>query len=370
MPSDQGPTTRSRTGLFLSYRDSISRFSRSRRKIQSISYEDDDDPQADEHQGLIHTSHSIQPDPQLPPKWVDISDQVERVLAGAQAKISSLDKMHAKHVLPGFSDRSYEEREIEDMTTDITRDFRQCHALIQQIGMPPQATHTFPPISPAHHEALTAKNVQRALAAKVQDLSAAFRKKQRVYMEKLQGHTVKTPDIILASTPGDAMSALEEDVRAAADSQHQSQAFAQATPSHDLQTRTHELTEIAHSIGALAELFKDLAVLVIDQGTLLDSVEYNIEQTAAHVGEAVKELEVATQYQRNTGRRWCIFLLMLCCIGLVLVLVFKPRRSAGGGTAPAAAASETPIKEGEQLMIMMRGTGPIFRRWKRQRGWV
>jgi len=33
--------------------------------------------------------------------------------------------------------------------------------------------------------------------------------------------------------------------------------------------------------------------MVIDQGTILDSVEYNVEQTAVEVKEAVKELEVA-----------------------------------------------------------------------------
>lgn len=35
--------------------------------------------------------------------------------------VTALDKLHSKHVLPGFSDRSLEEREIEALTTDITR---------------------------------------------------------------------------------------------------------------------------------------------------------------------------------------------------------------------------------------------------------
>jgi syntaxin 16 len=64
----------------------------------------------------------------------------------------------------------------------------------------------------------------------------------------------------------------------------------------DLRARDRELTEIAKSIATLAELFKDLSSLVIDQGTLLDSVEYNIEQTAVHMNEAVKELDVATRF--------------------------------------------------------------------------
>lgn len=59
------------------------------------------------------------------------------------------------------------------------------------------------------------------------------------------------------------------------------------------QERTRELSEIAKSIAALADLFKDLSSLVIEQGTILDSVEYNIERTADSMEGAVKELKVA-----------------------------------------------------------------------------
>src|ERR1700722_8330592 len=130
--------------------------------------------------------------------------------------------------------------------------------------------------------------------------------------------------------------------------QNQSQHLTQSmTQSPDLRARDRELTEIAKSIGDLAELFKDLSVLVIDQGTLLDSVEYNIEQTAVYVQEAAKDLVVATRrdcltmlsfgvciyrnsicsYQENTGKRKCFFLLLLTIFGLVVLLIFKPRGS-------------------------------------------
>ncbi|TFK75424.1 t-SNARE [Pluteus cervinus] len=322
------PTTRSRTGLFLSYRESSlrpTRFTRSR----SSRY-DDPDPTVDENEGLIQSHVAL--DINLPPKWVDLSDQVDEILADTHAKITSLDKLHAKHVLPGFSDRSQEEREIEAFTTDITRDFRRCQLLIQKIGTD---SHAFPPSqsngTPAGHDSLTAKNVQRALAAKVQQLSAAFRKKQRVYMEKLQGHAIKNQDLLIASGTvslkgTEGLNAVDDDVAAATHTRSQSQSLTQAEPSLDIRMRNRELTEIANSIASLAELFKDLSVLVIDQGTLLDSIEYNIEQTAAHVGEAVKELDIATRYQKNTARRKCILLLILIIFGLVVVLIFKPKR--------------------------------------------
>lgn len=36
-------------------------------------------------------------------------------------QVGALEKLHAKHVLPGFADRTAEEKEIEAATTDITR---------------------------------------------------------------------------------------------------------------------------------------------------------------------------------------------------------------------------------------------------------
>ena len=59
------------------------------------------------------------------------------------------------------------------------------------------------------------------------------------------------------------------------------------------QARTRELSDIAKNIASLAELFKDLSALVIEQGTILDSVEYNIERTADAMEGAVKELKIA-----------------------------------------------------------------------------
>ncbi|KAI0930315.1 hypothetical protein AcV5_007066 [Taiwanofungus camphoratus] len=352
--SSSPPSTRSRTLLFISYRDSRAGSSRFRRTRAFTSY-DDPAHDADEQEHLItHDDPAhVSIDAELPPKWVDLADQVEEILAGTQAKITALDRLHAKHVLPGFSDRSAEEREIEAATTDITKDFRQCHALIQRIGAAP--AHSFPPAHSgrSHHQDLAAQNVQRGLAAKVQQLSATFRKKQRVYMEKLQGHAIKNQDLLIASGTvssrgSEGLTAVDEDVEAAAASRNFAVAQATLTGDVDLRRRDRELTEIAKSIAQLAELFKDLSAMVIDQGTLLDSVEYNIEQTAVQVQEAVKELDVATRYQKNTGRRTCVLLLLLIIFGLIVALIIKIRRHASPpppSSAPAdpSAATASPL---------------------------
>lgn len=55
--------------------------------------------------------------------------------------------------------------------------------------------------------------------------------------------------------------------------------------------REREINQIAKSIHQLAEIFRDLQTLVIDQGTMLDRIDYNIEQTAVQVKHATVELD-------------------------------------------------------------------------------
>ncbi|CCA74503.1 related to the member of the syntaxin family of t-SNAREs TLG2 [Serendipita indica DSM 11827] len=356
-----------RTLFFLSVRDSQSRAPSSRRRRPGplppssanadnpkgkardpfvIYDEEEDEEDASERGRLLPSSGGQKSNgghvridmDKLPPAWVELADNVERILAAVVIKISALDKLHAKHALPGFADRTAEERDIERMTTEITRDFRQCHSLIQKVKAEPtpiattaspNQQHTFPPRErqmkpPSAHEVLAAKNVQRGLAAKVQETSALFRKKQKVYMDRLQGHAIKNQDLLIASGAislhgSEGLSAVEEDM-AAAQQQQQQQLDVQT------QARTRELAEIAKNIASLADLFKDLSSLVIEQGTILDSVEYNIERTADAMEGAVKELKIAQGYQRNTGRRQCIFFLLLLIFAAIVVLIFKPRR--------------------------------------------
>jgi syntaxin 16 len=58
--------------------------------------------------------------------------------------------------------------------------------------------------------------------------------------------------------------------------------------------REREITDIAKGIIELADIFKELQTMVIDQGTLLDRIDYNIEQMSVSVKAADKELVVVS----------------------------------------------------------------------------
>jgi syntaxin 16 len=54
--------------------------------------------------------------------------------------------------------------------------------------------------------------------------------------------------------------------------------------------REREITDIAKGIIELADIFKELQNMVIDQGTLLDRIDFNIETMAVNLKGADVEL--------------------------------------------------------------------------------
>lgn len=121
----------------------------------------------------------------LPPRWVDVQDEVTELLADTAQKAARLDKLHQKHLLPGFGDeeaRREEEGVIEKLTQEITREFHDCQKAIQKIeGMVRDAKTQGGGVSGG--DETMAKNIQVSLAARVQEASARFRKKQSTYLK-------------------------------------------------------------------------------------------------------------------------------------------------------------------------------------------
>lgn len=120
----------------------------------------------------------------LPPRWTEFSDTITDLLANIATKGQKLDKLHQKHVLPGFNDeeaKKVEEAQIERLTQEITKGFHDCHRCIQKIEQMVRDSQYAGTITRA--EETMAKNIQTSLASRVQDASAGFRKKQSAYLK-------------------------------------------------------------------------------------------------------------------------------------------------------------------------------------------
>lgn len=122
----------------------------------------------------------------LPPRWIDVQEEVSELLTEIAQNSSQLDKLHQKHLLPGFGDedlRKQDEGVIERLTQDVTRAFHECQRSIQRISSMVSESKEQGTVSSG--EETMAKNIQISLAARVQEASARFRKKQSTYLRSM-----------------------------------------------------------------------------------------------------------------------------------------------------------------------------------------
>jgi syntaxin 16 len=87
-------------------------------------------------------------------------------------------------------------------------------------------------------------------------------------------------------------------------------------------TRSTEVQNLAKSIAELSTLFKDLNMLVVEQGTVLDRIDYNIMQAKQHTTKANTHIEGALKYEQSGRSRKCIISLgvaiFICSVILML----------------------------------------------------
>lgn len=110
--------------------------------------------------------------------------------------------------------------------------------------------------------------------------------------------------------------------------------------------REKEIEDIAQGIIELANIFQELQSMVIDQGTMLDRIDYNVERMTVDVKAADKELTVATGYQRRTTKRKIILLLILIVVGMFILLLIKPKRNSAP-PPPSIPQPVVPIDDGQ-----------------------
>ena len=175
------------------------------------------------------------------------------------------------------------------------------------------------------------KNIQNSLASRLQELSLKFKRNQREYLTTLRGSELggdsDDPFALDISQVQTTLShALVDDV----------------SFSHNMaMQREEELRNLLKSIEELNSIFKDISILVIEQGTILDRIDYNIERADHNLNQAAENLDIVrsrscfelflfltipsqTHMKAKSSRtKQCMLFLVICVLGLVLVVVAK-----------------------------------------------
>ncbi len=322
---------RSRTQLFLKYRDSL-RTHRTAGRALALqtkhefkasknllgAHSDDDSSSVDTR---VYT---------VPPQWVTLVDDLNRDVSDIEEKIAQLNEKSGKHLLPTFGDDTEQEYEEQIAATvaEISALFTDCTAKLARVKEAKSA---------GGGDDAVRLNIERRVAQQLQDLSLDFRRSHKQYLHKLKGQRIEDYkadlSINVSSAAGTsrgggggffddepAEAATSEAIDPRFNSQQILEVIAQENMSKE---REAAITQVAESVTELADIFKEIQVLVIDQGTVLDRIDFNIEQAADRVGAAVVELNKANEYQKKSKTMLCIYCLLLLCGLMVIILLLK-----------------------------------------------
>ncbi|CAI9095232.1 OLC1v1031128C2 [Oldenlandia corymbosa var. corymbosa] len=160
------------------------------------------------------------------------------------------------------------------------------------------------------------------LAKDFQAVLKEFQKAQRLAAERETAYTPFVPQAALSSSETEvSLEQAPEQRQLLAESRRQEVllldneiAFNEAI----IEERDQGIQEIQQQIGEVNDIFKDLAVLVHEQGTMIDDIGSHIENSHAATGQGRSQLAKAAKTQRSNSSLTC---LLLVIFGIVLLIV-------------------------------------------------
>ncbi|XP_041358820.1 syntaxin-7-like isoform X2 [Gigantopelta aegis] len=88
-----------------------------------------------------------------------------------------------------------------------------------------------------------------------------------------------------------------------------------------LREREEAIKKLESDIMDVNQIFKDLGMLVHEQGEVLDCIEANIESTQIHVEEGTSQLSKARDYQSKARWKKCCCIIVLIVILIIVAII-------------------------------------------------
>lgn len=302
MPQGPSPISRNLTSTYLRYRNNrrgpLGRGALSSSDgVQGQKLIDPEDPRGIELSAL-------------PPQWIDSAQEARDTIKAIRERMAQLAKAQHRRLLKVFDDGGEPDKEVMGLFQQISGLIKKCEQCIHQVK-------TVGGVSQSSSDREFRLNVQRGLATTLQELSQEFRASQKEYLNKVKQ---RQGGDLWDDGPAGKSTGSGGDI-----SFSDSQLLELDSMETNATQRSQEITQIAASISDLHTIFKELAVLVIDQGSILDRIDYNIEQVVHQSQEANVQLQKAEKSSKSNRAMKCIFVLVAINVVLLLILILKSR---------------------------------------------
>eukprot|EP00201_Polytomella_parva_P022759 CAMPEP_0175038726 /NCGR_PEP_ID=MMETSP0052_2-20121109/40_1 /TAXON_ID=51329 ORGANISM="Polytomella parva, Strain SAG 63-3" /NCGR_SAMPLE_ID=MMETSP0052_2 /ASSEMBLY_ACC=CAM_ASM_000194 /LENGTH=290 /DNA_ID=CAMNT_0016300203 /DNA_START=125 /DNA_END=997 /DNA_ORIENTATION=+ len=230
------------------------------------------------------------------PAWVSKAEKIRIDLKFLKEALGTLEGWQSKALLVTFDSNNDAKNQTEQVTIKVKKMVKDLEVEITN----------FEKLATSKDDVQVIMEVKKQLAQALYTLSIQFRKNQMSFLNKVEQQK--------GLEQGSSLGMLEEIEEGMDSGFTQDQIAMVDNTSALIAERDAEIQKIVQSIGELAQIMKDLHTLVVEQGTILDRIDRNIQDASIKVDEGVKVLK-QTEKTQKAGR------MMLCIIGLIVLIV-------------------------------------------------
>ncbi|KAJ8000909.1 hypothetical protein DPEC_G00185280 [Dallia pectoralis] len=161
------------------------------------------------------------------------------------------------------------------------------------------------------------KSQQAILAKKFVEVMTKYNEAQTDFRDKSKGRIARQLEITGKTTTDEELEEMLEGGNAAVFSAGIMESGISRQALNEIEARHKDIVRLESSIKELHDMFVDIAMLVENQGGMIDRIESNMDQSVGFVERAVADTKKAAKFQQEARRKQ--MMVACCCVVLFLI---------------------------------------------------
>ncbi|XP_044754595.1 syntaxin-1A-like isoform X2 [Coccinella septempunctata] len=242
----------------------------------------------------------------------EIRDMIDKI----QANVEEVKKKHSSILSAPQSDEKTKQ-EQEDLMADIKKTANKVRLKLKTIE---QSIEQEEQNNKSSADLRIRKTQHSTLSRKFVEVMTEYNRTQTDYRERCKARIQRQLEITGRQTTNEELEEMLEQGNPAVFTQGIIMETQQAKQTlADIEARHADIIKLENSIRELHDMFMDMAMLVENQGELVDRIEYHVSQAENHVTTGRTELKVAHEYQTKARKKK--ILLIICLVIAIIILI-------------------------------------------------